>query len=231
MSPARNETVLMDNKPAKPLQTQQAALDAALVALRPIAALLLDAGISAHELSIVARIACIEEATERHQRRNARPTVSSIAAATGLSRADVRQATLDSSSPESSHSLKPRAEDKLLAAWNSDPDFLDPHGTPRALKYSEGEPNFSLLVKRFAANIPPRAMLNAMLSSKAVAKQPDGTYLPTTANPRIDHPETAITYFGAKMSALGSTLLRNLSQSDSQRLFDTLISTSIEDEK
>lgn len=222
---------MTDIKLTTSIPTKQAAINAVLVALRPIASLLLDAGISAQELSRIARIACIEEATERQRERNSKPTVSSIAAATGLSRAEVRQSILESTTADYSQGFKPRAEDKLLAAWNGDPDFLDSHGTARALRYSGGNPSFSTLVKRFAANIPPRAMLNTMLLSGSVLQQDDGTYIPTTATSRIDQPEEALTYFGAKLSALGSTLLRNLDRSNNQQLFESLISSTVTDEK
>ena len=199
-------------------------LNAALAALQPIVALLLDAGINTNEVTRFVRWAFVDEAASRQRRRGKKPSISRIAAATGLTRADVSQ--LLSSPPPSvgAVDLEPRASDKVVAAWLSDPDYLEPTGRPRPLAYLDSGSSFSDLVRRYAGDIPPRAMLNEMLASKFVSELPDGKYLPAIQGGQASVPQCeAIAQFGAKMHGLGSTLLRNLGTPDQGYLFETLV--------
>jgi Family of unknown function (DUF6502) len=206
---------------------QATALSAALTALQPIVALLLDAGINTYEVTRFVRWASVNEAASRQSQSGKKPSISRIAAATGLSRAEVSQ--LLASTPPSSGGidLTPRTSDKVIAAWLSDPDYLEPNGKPRQLPYSEGKHCFSDLVRRYAPDIPPRAMLNEMLASKFVYELSEGRYAPTPPGSHASLSQTdAITEFGAKISALGSTLRNNLAASGPGHKFETLVHVS-----
>lgn len=197
---------------------------AALAALQPVIALFLDAGISTHEVTRLIRWASVDEAASRQRRLGKKPSISRIAAATGLTRAEVSQ--LLASPPPTTGNLKlaPRASDKVIAAWLSDPDFLEPTGKPRPLTYSEGTINFSELVRRSGSDIPPRALLNELLASKLVTELLGGTHLPAPSDSHASLPEMdAIAEFGSKMNALGSTLIRNLENAEPVRLFEALV--------
>jgi hypothetical protein len=203
---------------------QANALRAALAALQPIVELLLDVGINTNEVTRYVRWASVEEAASRQRRLGKKPSISRIAAATGLSRAEVSQLLACSPPTSGSVDLAPRASDNVIAAWLSDPDYLEPTGKPRPLAYGDGKISFADLVHTYASDIPPRAMLNEMIASKLVTEQSEGTYVPTVSNSRPSLSQRdAIGAFGAKMNALGSTLLRNLHEIDRNRLFETLI--------
>jgi hypothetical protein len=206
---------------------QATALSAALTALQPIVALLLDAGINTNEVTRFVRWASVYEAASRQRPSGKKPSISRIAAATGLSRAEVSQ--LLASTPPSSGGidLTPRTSDKVIAAWLSDPDYLERNGKPRQLPYSEGKYSFSELVRRYAPDIPPRAMLNEMLASNFVFELPEGRYAPAPPGSHASLSQTdAITEFGAKISALGSTLRSNFAASGPGQKFETLVHVS-----
>lgn len=203
---------------------QATALSAALAALQPIVALLLDAGINTNEVTRFVRWASVDEAASRQRAMGKKPSISRIAAATGLSRAEVSQ--LLASAPPASGvvDLTPRASDKVIAAWLSDPDYLEPTGKPKPLAYSDSTCSFSDLVHRYAIDIPPRAMLNEMIASKLVIELPEGRFTPAIPTRHVSLSQRdEIAQFGVKMNALGSTLIQNLGTSDRARLFETLV--------
>jgi hypothetical protein len=115
----------------------------------------------------------------------------------------------------------------VLAAWTSDPEFIFEDGKPRPLAYTDLNPSFSELVRKHGPDIPPRALLKELVASNLVSDLGDGTYLPGRPESASRPPqEEAIQDFGAKLNALGLTLLRNLQARDSKPLFEAMTITS-----
>jgi hypothetical protein len=79
------QTIDVDN-------SRREALVAAMTAMQPIAALLLEAGVSYADMLRLVRRAYVDEAAARQRAAGSRPTISRIAASTGLSRPDVSEA-------------------------------------------------------------------------------------------------------------------------------------------
>ncbi len=206
---------------------EAAALSAALAALKPIVALLLDAGINTNEVTRFVRWAFVDEAASRQRKLGKKPSISRVAAATGLSRAEVSQLLASAPPTSATVDLAPRAFDKIIAAWTSDPDYLEPNGRPKTLAYLDGTPNFSDLVRRCAPDIPPRAMLKEMIASNLVAEVSNGAYMPAARQGQSSLSQRdAVAAFGAKINALGSTLLANLRHPDHSS-YSKLWSTSV----
>ncbi|MFI5353721.1 MAG: DUF6502 family protein [Candidatus Binatales bacterium] len=209
------------------ISPQSAALNAARIALEPIVAMLLEAGVGSHELTRLLRWMYVNQSAARLKGPSRRPSASRIAAATGLTRAEVRHLRTESSLPAPLLLSAPRASDKILAGWARDPDFLGAHGNPRPLAYVDGERGFSELVRRYSQDIPPRAMLNELIDSMLVSEVAPGQYLPVPRSQRPPRPDgDAVADFAAKLNALGATLLRNLRDPDGGRLFDSLVLTT-----
>jgi hypothetical protein len=212
------------SKPEALIEARATALNAALTALQPVIALLLDAGINTNELAHFVRWAAVQEAANRQRLLGKKPSISRIAAATGLTRAEVSN-LLDAEIPSaSSLELAPRMADKVLAAWQNDPDFLEPNGRPRILSYGDLPPSFSDLVHKYAPDIPPRAMLKEFIAAGLVAEIAPDRFRPsaTPVTQTISEKE-ALTAFGAKMNALGATLLNNLRVAPQRSLFESLV--------
>ena len=203
--------------------SRREALIAAMTAMQPIAALLLEAGVSYPDMMRLVRRAYVDEAAARQRAAGSRPTISRIAASTGLSRPDVSEALSAPPIPSNAADLAPRAGDRILAGWKSDPDFLNQDGSPKPLSYLETEPSFSTLVKRHGPDIPPRAMLKELIGSGHVEAIADDLFQPTTSDMKTSESRTeAITSFGPKLNALGSTLIRNLIGEPESNLFESL---------
>ncbi|MBS0373498.1 MAG: hypothetical protein JSR73_02890 [Proteobacteria bacterium] len=205
-------------------EARATALNAALTALQPVVALLLDAGINTNELAYFVRWAAVQEAATRQRSLGKKPSISRIAASTGLTRAEV-SGLLDTKIPSaSSLELAPRTADKVLAAWQNDPDFLEPNGRPRILSYADSPPSFSDLVHKYAPDIPPRAMLKETIAAGLVAEVASDRFRPsTTPVTQTISEKDALTAFGAKMNALGATLLNNLRASPQRSLYESLV--------
>lgn len=203
--------------------SRREALLAAMSAMQPIAALLLEAGVSYHDMMKLVRRAYVDEAAARQRAAGSRPTISRIAASTGLSRPDVSDALCAPPIPISASELAPRAGDRILAGWKNDPDFLRPDGTPLPLAYIEGDISFTTLVKRHGPDIPPRAMLKELLGSGHVHAVGNDQYVPVASDrSTFETRAESIMNFGPKMNALGSTLVRNIMRGPDDGLFETL---------
>jgi hypothetical protein len=206
---------------------RQSALEAAELALQPITALLLELGVSYQELGRLVRRSYVEEAASRQRTIGARPTISRIAAATGMSRQEVSQILAAPPRKAQHPDLSLRPADRVLAAWTGEPDFLFENGKPRPLPYSDANPSFSELVRKHGPDIPPRALLKELVASSLVSDLGDGTYLPGRPKSATRPPQgEAIQDFGAKLNALGLTLLRNLQARDTKPLFESMTITS-----
>ena len=201
-----------------------AAWNAAASAIRPVVAFLIDAGIGCPEATTLIRWIYVGEAAARLRASGTRPTISRIAAATGLSRAEVSQVLADEPANSPPVDLASRSSDRIIAAWLSDPDYLEPNGTPKAVAYSDHSACFSALVRRYGSDIPPRATLNEMIASKLVSEVEPGKYLPVA---RVDRPQPsekeAVDAFGVKMNSLGFALLDNMKDDIRKPLYERLI--------
>ena len=187
--------------------------------------MLLDVGVSSHELTHLLRWGYVHRAAARLKTPNRRASVSRLAAVTGLTRADVRQLLSESPLNPKSSRWAPRASETVLAGWVTDPDFLDSNGKPRPLPYADGSTGFSELVRRYARDIPPRAMLNELLDTSLVVDA-DGRgilFAPSLPRPPVSETQRdALAGFGLKMGVLGATILRNLRNPDVKPMFETI---------
>ena len=201
-----------------------ASWNASANAIRPVIAFLIDAGVGCQEALRLVRWVYVREAAARQLASGSKPTISRIAAATGLSRAEVSQVLADEPAESPPTDFAPRSSDRIVAAWMSDPDYLEPNGDPKVLPYSDRGPCFCGLVRQYGADIPPRAMLNEMIASKLLVEVEPGRYLPVTT---LAHPEQsesdAIDAFGLKMKSLGFALLHNMAAENGAPVYEKLL--------
>ena len=104
-------------------------------ALAPVAKLDMQSGMGAGELQMAAKIACIGVAAENANLGN-RLNHSRIAAATGLTRKDVRALAgfLKSSAVTVPREVAKQRTARVLHGWRTDPEFMDRHGSPMRLR-------------------------------------------------------------------------------------------------
>lgn len=155
-----------------------AAADVAVLALRPLANLLLSQGLGVNELYRMLKWAFVQEAAQRQLAESGRLNVSRLAIITGLTRHDVAAQLRTPVKPVAMLDYDRQRSNRVLLAWHRDAEFLQADGQPRPLPY-EGEPGFVGLTRKHSGDIPPRAMLAELLANGAVREVGDGTFLPS----------------------------------------------------
>ena len=144
--------------------------------LKPLVRLLIAQGVTHAEFAETAKEVYVETVL-RHFEDAGRINKSRIAILTGLTRKEVKNVidkTLDSTIPEKTFSRPER----VLTGWFSDPAYTGPYGIPLELPYESdesGEPSFSVLVRQYSGDMPPRQMLKELLTSGSVVEV-DGKY-------------------------------------------------------
>lgn len=165
---------------------QQQILGAFLIALRPIARILLRFGIGLREFSEISKTAFVEVATNEYGLRGRPTNISRVAVMTGLTRKEVRRIREKIEKGEESVVVKTTPLSEILHRWYSEAEFLDSKGRPAVLPFSGESGSFSNLVRRFGGDIPPGAMRTELKRVGAVEEDEDGNL---RAVSRILHPD------------------------------------------
>ncbi len=156
---------LPQSREAQPFQLESLVRGGEVIAYRLLEALiplLLRSGVSPAHLSLMIRRLLIENAAQVSRLRNGRINRSQIAAATGLSRAEVSR-HLSLSEQGSFHQCRlPSTTARVISAWRAEKRYLDKAGTPRALPFSGRTGSFTKLVREYGRDVPPRAMAAEM---------------------------------------------------------------------
>jgi len=150
-------------------------IDACRRLLRPIARIMLRGGMTWREFADISKSVFVQVATSDYG-IGGRPTnVSRTSILTGLTRREVkRQRELLADQLDESLTRKTNNATRVLARWHQDPDFSDGQGNARELAYEDGEHSFTELLRRYAGDIPPKAMLKELLTTGAVEEAPGG---------------------------------------------------------
>lgn len=123
-----------------------------------LASILLSRGITFAEFGELAKRSFIKAAGRRSTLRNGRINQSKISVLTGLRRGEVRRFLKAQKS-----ALAPQSPlDGVISGWCSDARFAHSDGTPKKLSVRGSRNSFSDLVREYAGDIPPRALLNEL---------------------------------------------------------------------
>jgi hypothetical protein len=160
---------------------QDRVLAATITCLRPMARILLRAGINYRQFSEAAKLAFLEEASNERDPRGRGANVSRIAVRTGLSRKEV--ARLRDNRPQqlavaialvgeirsASHAAR------TLQLWYSDARFVDPSGGPRELPFAGDDASFAAVVRAVGGDVPAGAVRAELLAAGAVVESAAGS--------------------------------------------------------
>ena len=144
---------------------------------------LLSVGITPAYFADLAAHAFVKAAAGVSKCRNGRVNSSRVAVLTSLRRAQVRRllTRVDGDTEWVSRIGVPRTE-RVLAGWTTDRRYLKRDGSPRRLSL-HGQPiSFASLVKSFAGDVPPRAVLDELRRLEAVRET--GQYVVLTGERR-----------------------------------------------
>ncbi len=191
--------------------TKSQVLTACRLMLRPLARILLRAGVTFKELTEVMKATYVEVAG-RDFGLQGRPTnVSRVSILTGLTRREVRRlrGLLDGADPQAFQRMNNAT--RVLSGWYQDPDFSTPDGQPLALTAAGTGATFQALARKYAGDVPATAMLKELLHVGAIEQTADGRlharsryYMPSLLD------GDAVLRSGSVLEDLGNTLAYNL---------------------
>jgi hypothetical protein len=128
-----------------------------------LASILLQRGVTPAQFNELAKQAFIEAAASLSRFRNGKVNQSRVSVLTGLRRAEVRKLLSRASSPTQSNGEHRSPIETVIAGWCADKRYVDRNGNPKRLVISGTQTSFALLVKRYAGDVPHRAVLNELI--------------------------------------------------------------------
>ncbi|NNE59283.1 MAG: hypothetical protein HKN35_00115 [Woeseia sp.] len=153
---------------------QRSVLQALLIAIRPIAKMLLRNGIGFREFAEIAKAAFVDVSTKDYGLRGRPTNISRVAVMTGLTRKEVRRIRDKISSGEEALVIKSNPLGTVLHKWYSVPAYLSDSGDPMVLPFDGSTPSFSQLVREFGGDIPPGAMRTELRRIEAIREHENG---------------------------------------------------------
>jgi hypothetical protein len=195
---------------------KNAALIAFRLALRPLVRMLLRNGVTWKEAAEVCKQTYVEVARDDYGVHGRPTNASRIAILTGLSRHEVKRVHDGLAEGEPVALARMNRATRLLGGWHNDPDFCDAAGQPAELGFAVSGKSFSELCRRYAADIPPTAMLKELQRVGAVTEISDGVfraamryYMPDSQDP------DAVLRTGSVLEDIGNTAAFNLDRDKS----------------
>lgn len=156
--------------------------------LHPLVRILLRHGISHGEFSDSVRGAYIDIAQNELVPPGRPQTDSRIAILTGLTKQDV--ARIRKADAEGDDAVGLNRIARVLQGWSQDPEYLGPYGLPLEVPFEGDRISFEDLVRRYAGDAVPRALLEELVRVEAALETDDGyvrllnrTYLPSPLDP------------------------------------------------
>lgn len=156
--------------------------------LHPLVRILLRHGVSYGEFSDSVRGAYIDIAQNELVPPDRPQTEARIAILTGLTKREVlRIRNLDG---ENDDGVGLNRIARVLQGWSQDPQYLGPYGLPLEVPFEGAGISFEDLVRKYAGDVPARALLEELVRVNAAVEMDDGyvrlvnrTYLPAPLDP------------------------------------------------
>ena len=196
-------------------ERKQTILAAFRLIFRPIAKILLRAGITWKELAEVCKATLVEVASDEFGIKGRPTNVSRVAILTGFTRKEVARLRNLLASEDVSTVERMNHATRVLTGWYTDADFVDADGAPRALDVDGEQGSFVALCRRFASDVPATTMLKELRHVGAVTDNGDGRLVAQTRYfmPQQLDPERVMSS-GSVMEDLGNTVAWNLYRED-----------------
>lgn len=186
-------------------------LSAFRLIFRPIAKILLLAGVTWKEIAEVAKATFVEVASAEFGIKGRPTNVSRLAILTGFTRKEVARLRDLLANDDSPVIDRMNHATRVLTGWYSDSDFLSEAGAPIALSAEGDGASFETLCKRYASDVPATTMLKELKHVGAIVTGPSGDlvvqtryYMPLQMDPE------QILSSGSVMQDLGNTVAHNL---------------------
>lgn len=158
-------------------------LQACLVLLKPLVALLLRHGVAYPAFAVALKKVFLEAAQDELRAQGAALTDSAISLRSGIHRRDVREISRPAEEPADAPAAALTLDrpmnmaTQVVARWLSEPAFLDANGNPRNLPRAQAIDGFDALVARVSSDIRPRAVLDELVRLGLAQELADGVQL------------------------------------------------------
>jgi len=202
-------------------------LSALFAALRPIARLLMKAGVGYREFAEVAKCAFVDVSTSDFGLRGRPTNISRVAVMTGLTRKEVKRLRDKISAGTEVESTKVIPLSEIIHQWYSDADYLDERGKPRVLPFEGNDLSFAGLVKKYGGDIPPGAMRTELKRVKAIEENPDGALIVKRRHIRAVETEKLVeSSLGTALLGLANTINHNVDKNEEHSWVERVASTT-----
>ena len=193
--------------------------------LEPLAEIFVALGIGAGEFSVLARVAHVQAAAQKLREGNKRISQSRIAAVTGLTRAEVKRILRLPKERPDTYVWHFNRANRVLDGWRSDRKYHSKDLPIRGKRNS-----FYALAKTYSGDVPPRAILEELLTAGAVRKLPGETVRLIRRHASARHLSAEkIHALGERAHAVLCTLAFNLASEDNQIFEGSVISDRIDE--
>ena len=187
--------------------------------LRPLARILLRNGISAKAFQELGRKVFVDVAFEEFRLENKPQTISRVAVITGLNRKEVARLRGSPAPDEADELVWHNRATTVMAAWFTDPDFLDRKGDPLDLPFDGATASFTTLVRKHSGDMQPRAVADELLHSGALETVDDRLRMTRRGYVPASDPGRLIDILGIHTAELVETIDRNMQTDDEERLY------------
>lgn len=194
--------------------------------LRPLVRVLLDHGMAHGAFAELARQAFVEEGFAHMQRQGQRPTVSGVAALTGLSRKEVKRLRDQDADAVNEPAQRYNRAIRVISGWVNDPQFSR-DGEPEPLSLDGEGAGFAELVKQYSGDVPPAAMLAVLKDSGNVVVGDRRVTLVERAYIPRSTPLDILSILGTDAAELIGTIGRNMSVGAADRWFQRKVSNAL----
>jgi hypothetical protein len=197
-------------------QNKQNILVALRMIFRPVAKILLLAGITWKEIAEVCKATLVEVASAEFGIKGRPTNASRVAILTGFTRKEVSRLRNILEAEDVYSGERMNHATRVLTGWYTDTEFLDADGSPRALANDGEGASFPALCRRYASDVPATAMLKELKHVGAVTDGPNGRLIVQTRYymPRQLDAERVLSS-GSVMEDLGNTVAHNLYREES----------------
>lgn len=191
--------------------TKQLVLRAFRRIFRPVAGILLRAGVTWREVVDLGKATYVEVATEEFGIRGRPTNVSRVSILTGLTRREVSRIRKLLVAPQDDVVDSMNHATRVLTGWFTDEQYVDANGAPLPVPVEGPGSSFESLCRRYVGDVAPSTMLKELKHVGAVVDDGDDKVVATmrTYMPR-QFDAVQILSAGSALEDLGKTLAHNL---------------------
>ncbi len=201
------------------MQDRPALAAAVRSVLRPLVRVLLRNKVDVWTFVEYVKQIYVDVASKEFPAAERKPSVSRVSLLTGLTRKEVSRLWEQDESAGVDTSRYSRAAN-VITGWIRSPGYQDSNGDPLEIALDDSRRSFSELVRRFGADVTPRALLDELLEAGTVERTPANRLRLLTRGyvPRTDDSEK-LGILGADVADLISSVDHNIVNPPEQAFF------------